>query len=282
MYNLNFNKMKRLLVLLSAVALVFGLVSCGGKQEELTKMIPASAVTLKGEHKDLIKIASDSVKIILQKTGDNDNDWEVRTVISLSSTKPWSEVQKIRTRDNYCFDYATINAQYIDSNGTEMDLQLEEPFLTLLKSEELNTENITLKYLSDWDRNKYDVTKEMFDKISGLCIKVQVWEKSCNDQATYSSNNDKSDGELETKSDDESGSTDWDSVLDEYEKYVDKYVATYKKAMNGDMNALSEYVSLAEQAEKLSNKLSKGQGSMTTAQMNRYTKITTKMANAMQ
>ena len=59
-------------------------------------------------------------------------------------------------------------------------------------------------------------------------------------------------------------------------------MAVYKKAMNGDMNALSESVSLAEQAEKLGDKLSKGQGSMTSAQMNRYTKIVTKMTNAMQ
>lgn len=36
-------------------------------------------------------------------------------------------------------------------------------------------------------------------------------------------------------------SSDWDKLLDEYEQYVDQYVKTYKKAMNGDMSAMAEY-----------------------------------------
>ena len=80
----------------------------------------------------------------------------------------------------------------------------------------------------------------------------------------------------------ESKGDDWDAFLDEYEKYVDKYVATCKKAKNGDMSALSEYSAMAQEANKMSEKLSKGAGTMTTAQMNRYNKINTKMLNAMQ
>lgn len=74
---------------------------------------------------------------------------------------------------------------------------------------------------------------------------------------------------------------DLDKLLDEYEKYVDQYIQTYKKAMNGDMSAMSEYVKLAEQAQKLSDKIEKAKGELTDAQMKRYLKITKKMTDAL-
>ena len=77
-----------------------------------------------------------------------------------------------------------------------------------------------------------------------------------------------------------SSSENWDKVLDSYEKYVNKYIATLKKANNGDPTAMVEYASLLKEAEKLNKKLQKAQGSMTSAQLARYEKITMKMANA--
>lgn len=74
---------------------------------------------------------------------------------------------------------------------------------------------------------------------------------------------------------------DWDKILNEYEKYVDQYIKTYKKAMNGDMTAMSEYVKLAEKAQKLADKLEKAEDEMTTAQLKRYAKITEKMQKAL-
>ena len=74
---------------------------------------------------------------------------------------------------------------------------------------------------------------------------------------------------------------DWDKVLNEYEKYVDQYIKTYKKAMKGDMSAMSEYVKLAEKAQELSEKIDKAKGEMSDAQMKRYLKITKKMNDAL-
>ena len=74
---------------------------------------------------------------------------------------------------------------------------------------------------------------------------------------------------------------DWDKVLNEYEKYVDQYIKTYKKAMKGDMSAMGDYVKLAEKAQELSDKLDKAKGEMTDAQMKRYLKITKKLNDAL-
>lgn len=77
----------------------------------------------------------------------------------------------------------------------------------------------------------------------------------------------------------DSDSKDWDGLLDSYKEYVDEYVSFFKKASNGDMDALSEYPSLLEKAQSLSDELSGAQGSMSSSQWSRYMRITNKMAN---
>lgn len=77
------------------------------------------------------------------------------------------------------------------------------------------------------------------------------------------------------------GGEDWDSILDEYEKYCDKAVALAKKAQAGDMSAMTEYASLLESAQSLQKKLENAGSNLSAAQATRLNKIATKMANAM-
>ncbi len=78
----------------------------------------------------------------------------------------------------------------------------------------------------------------------------------------------------------ESNSENWDDFLNSYESYVDKYIAALKKASNGDMSALTEYASLLEEAQDYGDKLSKATGSLTAAQLKRYTQIHDKLIKA--
>lgn len=73
----------------------------------------------------------------------------------------------------------------------------------------------------------------------------------------------------------------WDKILDEYESYCNKLAALSKKAMSGDMSAMTEYASLMEQAESLGNKLENAESDMTTAQIARLNKIASKLASSM-
>ena len=75
-------------------------------------------------------------------------------------------------------------------------------------------------------------------------------------------------------------STNWDAVLDEYESYVNQYIAFMKKAQKGDMSAMNDYAKMLEKAERLSDKLGGAEDEMTSTQLSRYMKITNKMANA--
>lgn len=75
-------------------------------------------------------------------------------------------------------------------------------------------------------------------------------------------------------------SNDWDKVLDEYERYVDKYVAMYTKAMQGDISAMTEYGDLLEAAEEFADELDNASDDMSSAQLSRYMRITNKLSSA--
>ena len=98
-----------------------------------------------------------------------------------------------------------------------------------------------------------------------------------NDEDPSISSNVKDDESTNTSSSD---SSDWDSMLDSYEQYVDKYIAYIKKAVKGDMNALEEYPALMEKAKEFSDKMKNAQGEMTPTQWSRYMKIANKMSKA--
>ena len=74
-------------------------------------------------------------------------------------------------------------------------------------------------------------------------------------------------------------SENWDEVLDEYEKYVNEYIKCYKKAKNGDVSALSQYVDLLEKAEDLEGMLQDADddNALSPQQIKRFEKIFEKL-----
>ena len=79
-----------------------------------------------------------------------------------------------------------------------------------------------------------------------------------------------------------SSSSDWDSILDSYEKYVNEYIAVYKKVQAGDMSAYSKMASLMEKYQKLAEQLENASDEMTASQMARFQKNNAKLAKAIQ
>lgn len=75
-------------------------------------------------------------------------------------------------------------------------------------------------------------------------------------------------------------SEDWEEILDEYEKFTDEYIKFVKKAEEGDLSAMTSYLSALEKAQKMSAKLSSSQNMMTPAQTARYMRILNKMSSA--
>lgn len=79
-----------------------------------------------------------------------------------------------------------------------------------------------------------------------------------------------------------SSSSDWDSVLDSYEKYVNEYIAVYKKVQAGDTSVYSKMASLMEKYQKLAEQLENASDELTSSQLARLQKINAKLAKAIQ
>lgn len=74
--------------------------------------------------------------------------------------------------------------------------------------------------------------------------------------------------------------TDWDSLIDSYEQYVNKVIPYIDKATKGDLSALAEYPALMQKTVELSEKIEKAKGDMSASQLRRYVKITEKLSDA--
>jgi hypothetical protein len=76
----------------------------------------------------------------------------------------------------------------------------------------------------------------------------------------------------------------WDEVLDQYDKYVDDYATTYRKAMSGDEDAKAAVAGIVKKGQELQISLAgaKKDRSFTPAQYKRLTEIQQRMMRAIQ
>lgn len=88
------------------------------------------------------------------------------------------------------------------------------------------------------------------------------------------------DGKSSSKASASRESEDWDDILDDYESYVDNYISYLKKATNGDTKAMEEVAEMLEDAQELSEKLDNAEDDLSSSQMSRYLKITSKLSSA--
>lgn len=158
-----------------------------------------------------------------------------------------------------------------DSYNPDVELQFDVTKIPNLS--EAETFSIEILYSSELFENA---------KLSKFKVGSTIISERYEVVGAVSDYSEESDFDEEMESDAVGSSSDWDSVLDEYEDYVNQYIKLYKKAMEGDMSAMSEYAGMLEKAQSLFSKLENAQGEMTAAQISRMNSIQMKMVNAMQ
>ena len=204
-----------------ALCLAVGLTSCGEKQEELTKMIPADAVTFSGKHKNLLTIPTDvdSVKIMLVCADAENHRWDVRAVIPVQNTKAWSQIPGTDTRKSSYFEprMGNLNVTYLDANESEIgdDLSMDGSVIeSVLSSDDIITEKASVKDTWEYSGDKsYKAKRALFDKVAGISI----------------SNMELHEEKPAKKSSGKSGST----LSDIYEDALNEAVNDYEDAVNG-------------------------------------------------
>jgi len=256
--------MKRLFNLFTITLCVIGLVSCGGPSK---RDVTVTDVEIVGFIKDYLKVVDGTY------TFTNDGDDAFITIKLELFNKPNSIPERKAFASIRLNPIGEIgNVFDTGSYGFRADDSEFDKIEDLLKADIGKVKSITFK----WDYYGVDdkIGKQIFKEATSFELIDNGFDTSSDNSNVSSFSNDES--SKMTKS-----SNDWDKVLDEYEKYVDKYISYVKKAANGDMSAFSDMSSLMDSAEEFGDKLENAEGELTSKQLSRYTKITTKFTEAM-
>ena len=237
---------KNLFLIGLAIAIVLLGASCGQKEEELTKMIPASAVTISGEHEDIVSIDADSVKVMLVKADDGYEEtlWAIRAVIPFKNTVEWENIEDIYQPDeNYEFegyDEYKSNVKFLDKNDSEIDFEVridDDAMKDLIKSNKIKTVNIQVKETWSLGCLGYKNAKELFDKvcsisITGIQLKQSRISSYSSSSRSKSSDDDDDDdyGYSSSRSHSSSSDVDWDDV-EKATKIANEAIKTSQDAM---------------------------------------------------
>ena len=215
-----------------ALCLAVGLTSCGEKQEELTKMIPADAVTFSGKHKNLLTIPADvdSVKIMLVCADAENHRWDVRAVIPVQNTKAWSQIPGTDTRKSSYFEprMGNLNVTYLDANESEIgdDLSMDGSVIeSVLSSDDIITEKASVKDTWEYSGDKsYKAKRVLFDKVAGISISnMELHEEKPAKKSSGKSSSTLSDIYEDALNE----------VADAYEDAINEAVNDYEDAVNG-------------------------------------------------
>ncbi len=276
-----------LLAIFAALSVLsVGLSACGGGGDK-------DAATLKveselGELGNYISINDSEVKITKSEVTEDNEEY-----VLLQSNLAVSVNQSVACNYGNGFNMKAI---VLDKDHNEI-----APIGNFVLEVKTNYENDDYSYIlnSGSTRAQFkeggkketwnDEAQAMWDKIckDGAYLLLKPYEEDAKyveaanaggSSSSLSSDDEEGDADNEELADSNSG--DMDDFLDAYESYVDKYIATLKKASDGDMSALTEYAALLDEANEYGDKLSKASGSLTAAQLKRYTQIHEKMLKA--
>lgn len=200
--------------------------ACGGN-EEMTKKIPAEAVSIQGEHANLLEIA-DSVKVLLTNPSGKKKSWEVQLIIPMKNTTSWSKVDG--TNENastyYTASMGNLHVAYTNSNEVDLDYEVTpdwDAIKTILKSETITERNVSVepafKFLTSLT---YKEAKSIYEKIAGVHITNAELSK------VYSSSSSSSSSSSYDDDDDDDDDLDDD---------IDKAIEMNKKAMKAAQKA---------------------------------------------
>lgn len=262
------------------------LTSCSGSDSKTIS--PTSTEFVSGELAKYLEVVDQPAEMTyVEKDGAISSQY-IRLKVTLKMTR--DGLQNVDAHDiNFTSLLAVATINLIDKEGTvvnELGVKNEDmlKLKKLLTGKEGDTAEITFEgeFHTDKAKSWFDKSEQFTPDLTGdINVESSMSYSDMSDSTSDLEDNDEEEENEDSESfSSDSGSKDWDALLDSYEDYVDKYVALAKKAAKGDMDALSEYPSLLEKAQKLSDELSEAEGSMSSSQLSRYMKITTKMSEA--
>jgi hypothetical protein len=168
--------MRKTVIIISVLALFCCTLfpSCSKKPQ--VKVIPASHVKLSGEHKDFIEVAGDAKVMLVEVM---DDLWEVRAVVPIRNTAPWSAITGGDEEFEAYLDprMGSAKVAFCDAYGSELYLPLCKTVLdnnvieSVLKSEKQTTEDLLIKDKRTlWGAKEYKAKRKIYEQVDGIVI----------------------------------------------------------------------------------------------------------------
>lgn len=275
---------KFILNLLAICAIALGFCSCSSTKSQ-DKEITVSSVNIDGDSAAYISVPNGTYTIV-GKVADKNAKISMNVKIKLEKKVNLTSLK---------FEYSDgFEVELLDEAGASLSTTLElndgeqnKLKRFLLSGNVGDEQEFTFENTSISD----DDYKAVFEKAGGFEVNYVDFEYDeeessaiDTDESASDDNNDEEATEDNTDEETEAsnGSTDYDEVLDAYEKYYSQYISMLKKASKGDMNAIQEASDLMQQANELSEKMANAKGEMSVAQWARFQKIQMKLLKAAQ
>jgi hypothetical protein len=210
-----------------------------------------------------------------------DNGNKLRVDVIVKSLRKAKKDDEFKLSDYYACGRTYL--YLIDDAGTRLMMSG-----TFLGSWDIVNFEAFKEFLSN-DENRFMLRFEIYadymaehlktpEKIKGFIITCSGYKMT--GEELKSQSNESSSTSVSVSPSSNTGSENWDNILNSYEKYITQYISLMKKANAGDMSAMTEYASMMEKATEFADKLENASDDLSTAQMERFTKLQLKLANA--
>lgn len=222
------------------------LISCGGESmtREIAKVSPERA-EISGDLSDYLRVVENEYEVI--------DDWGGHLSIKLEALRPLDS-EKLINND------LEVSAFLLGENG----IPLSDVGEFKVSQESIERLSGLLKRGSGEEIIQLSVMIGQYeaeihaDKAKKFSVRSVLKEK---DKESLASVNEVSEetGSISNSNLAKKTDEDWDKILDSYEEYVDQYIRFYKKALGGDLNAISEYTGMMEKATQLFESINEAQ-----------------------
>jgi hypothetical protein len=249
--------MKQIISLLMVLAI---LSSCKSGSKNIAHLKPETT-TISGDLSEYLQLVDGDYEIT--------DDWGGRLSIKVKALKPLDETL-IKDKD------ISLIASLLNESGSpvsgsgefKLDFSSHEKFMSLLKRG--SGEEVIL--LSSGLGNYH--AEEHADKSKKFILSSTITDAPV--ASTTADNTTSSDLS-------EEGSSDYDEMLDSYEKYTDDYIKMLNSMSKDDMGAaMNDYANLLESSQEFEQKLKAAESKLSSKQSTRMLRIQSKMITAMQ
>lgn len=269
--------LKRLMAIFSLCTIF--LISCNGekKNEKSEISVKPKSTTIKGDLGDYFEVVDKDYKIPVSETSFD----QIITV-------------EVRRKDKD-FDFSTDKINPFGTNGGE-EYHVGFGIELLGDNGPIQVSNATeggmggpyssedVSSLFKLKKGETGYIRWTVDKTEGLKSFQLTSALQKEDNKSSISDDSSEDSQDLVSNTTNSGSGNYDKMLDDYEQYVDQYVKFYQKAKGGDNSAMTEYPAMMEKAMNLQKSMERAQNDndLSSTQVARMMRIQAKMVEGMQ